>query len=119
MLQSQRRICLLLDNFSGHKTDIIFSNVELVFITPGMTSVLQLLDCGIICLFKVMYKKLLVNLYLDMSDTEPIQKIDIKKAIDRVSSAWDGVTEETIANCWRHAGILSYCGLQALANAAV
>ena len=113
-----RHICLVLDNFTGHVLDITFSNVKLVYLSPGMTSMLQPLDCGIIYSFKTKYKNKLVQLYLDQSANGVSRKIDIRKAIDYVATAWNEVSIDTIANCWRHADILCSNGLYLLADAA-
>ena len=49
MQYHNRKILLLVDNFSGHlMNDESFSNVNLQFLTPNTTSVLQPCDQGII-----------------------------------------------------------------------
>ena len=63
---------LLLDNFSGHNIDLdqAIKNVQVEFLAPNTTSVLQPLDAGIINAFKAKYRSSLSNLmieYLDQS----------------------------------------------------
>jgi hypothetical protein len=57
MMAQNRKVLLLLDNFSGHMVDYTPTNVELLFLPPNTTSVLQPLDGGIICAFKAYFKK--------------------------------------------------------------
>jgi len=119
MERSQRHICLIVDNFSGHILRKEFSHVKIVFLMPGLTSVLQPLDCGIIHSFKAHYKHLLVNLYLEHMENTNIRKVDLKQTIKFISDAWFQTTEQTIVNCWRHADIIEYCSLSELADAAI
>ncbi|XP_050538284.1 tigger transposable element-derived protein 6-like [Daktulosphaira vitifoliae] len=77
-------------------------NLEVLFFPPNMTSVVQPMDQGIIKNFKHHYRTLLVlNLLQDGG------KIDILQANRMSKNAWEQVTSETIANCFRKAGFLS------------
>ena len=53
-----RKIILLLDNFSGHNIDYSPTNIRLVFFAPNMTAFIQPLDAGIIRCFKAHYRAL-------------------------------------------------------------
>ncbi|XP_025190990.1 tigger transposable element-derived protein 6-like [Melanaphis sacchari] len=67
-----------------------------------MTSVVQPMDQGIIKNFKHHYRTpLVLNLLQDGG------KIDILQANRMSKNAWEQVTSETIANCFRKAGFLS------------
>jgi hypothetical protein len=115
MKAEQRQICLILDNFSGHILQRSFSNVQCVYLPPGMTSVLQPLDCGIIHSFKARYKKILAERYLqDEQESQP-SLINIREAIEYASRAWNSVTDATIMNCWQHANIFHRPSLAELA----
>ena len=67
MKTSNRNVILLIDNAVGHNTttDLNLSNVKLLYLPPNTTSVLQPLDAGIIKCFKCLYKKKLVQNYID------------------------------------------------------
>jgi hypothetical protein len=106
MISAKRKICLILDNFSGHILQTQFSNVRCVFLPPGMTSVLQPLDCGIIRSFKAKYKQFLALHFLNEERDNRNRRANIREAIEFASKAWEGVTSVTIKNCWHHAGIL-------------
>lgn len=100
-----RHICLVLDNFSGHVLDMPFSNVKVLYLPPGTTSVLQPLDCGIIHSLKCKYTELLSNAKLASTEENTLFSLNIKDAIHFVAEAWASVNEMTIRNCWRKANI--------------
>ncbi len=105
------RKLFLVDNAAGHSiTQDTFSklnNVTLHFLPPNTTSVLQPCDAGIIEFLKTEYKKLVVQYYLNCIETrKEIIPADIKQAMIMVNKAWNCVSKETIANCWRHYDIL-------------
>jgi len=108
---SQRKILLLLDNFSGHKIDYIPSNIKFLFLMPNSTSKSQPLDAGIIKSFKDKYTSLYHTHLLqclkdkDIVTHEAIKQVDLLKVIEFVAFAWNQVSEETIINCWRHTGL--------------
>ncbi|OAD76749.1 hypothetical protein PHYBLDRAFT_109106, partial [Phycomyces blakesleeanus NRRL 1555(-)] len=56
MKAQNRKVLLILDNFSGHIVDYAPTNVELLFLPPNTTSHLQPLDGGIIQAFKTYFK---------------------------------------------------------------
>jgi hypothetical protein len=74
-----------------------------VFLPPNTTSVLQPLDQGIINNLKVKFRKMLVlKLIEDLeSGTKSINLLD---AIHFIHRAWSNVTQQTIRNCYAHAG---------------
>ena len=107
MQQQQRKILLLVDNCASHKLlDLELQSIELHFLPPNTTSHLQPLDAGIIQNLKVHYRKRLVQYYIHCVDSDMRMTIDIKTAIQFLASAWNAVTPNSIANCWRHTGIL-------------
>ena len=50
----KRYICLLIDNFSGHKISFAPRNIQIIFFEPNLTSFVQPLDAGIIRCFKAL-----------------------------------------------------------------
>ena len=113
LLHENRRILLFVDNSSTHNitNSSDLKNVELIFLSPNTTSLLQPLDQGIIQNFKLKYRKLLVKRVLceldeDNSDEciRLAKKISVYDSIQMIDSAWKSVSQNTIGNCFRKAG---------------
>ena len=70
------------------------------------------MDQGVIANFKVYYRTLVVQKLLVAFDSRDENtefatenfKFSVLDALHTVRTAWGFVTEETIANCYRHAG---------------
>ncbi|KAF7698600.1 Tigger transposable element-derived protein 6, partial [Cucumispora dikerogammari] len=52
---SKRKTLMFLDNFSGHKPNYTYSNIEICFLPKNSSAKLQPLDAGIIRSFKSKY----------------------------------------------------------------
>ena len=65
------------------------------------------MDAGIIKAFKAHYRKLLVKHCIDCAEDDRDQTVNLRKAIHMVKTAWDSVTCQTIANCYRHVNIFA------------
>ena len=103
-LSENRKILLLVDNFSGHPNDT-YSNIEIKYFPANCTSVLQPLDQGIIQAFKTKYRTSIVREKLDAIEYgSATPTIDLISAINKVKKAWDGISRQTIENCFRKAG---------------
>ncbi|KAL0209586.1 hypothetical protein RCL1_008424 [Eukaryota sp. TZLM3-RCL] len=61
MQRENRKILLIIDNVSSHKIDKHFDNVELLFLPPNTTSIMQPIDQGIVLSFKSHYRKKVVE----------------------------------------------------------
>jgi hypothetical protein len=107
MRLQNRKIVLLIDNFSGHIIDYRPTNIRLEFFAPNMTPFVQPLDAGIIRCFKAHYHALFCKraLELDMIGEDEIFKIDIHEAMLMAKEAWDAVQPMTIKHCWNHTSI--------------
>ena len=107
MWAENRKVCLHLDNFSGHYISYKPTNVELVFFKPNLTAWVQPLDAGIICCFKAHYRHrfCLKALQQDTTGVVDIYSFNLLEALHMACDAWNDVTAETITNCWKHADI--------------
>lgn len=107
MHDQNRNIVLLVNNFSGHKTDYKPSNITIHYFEPNMTSHIQPLDAGIIRAFKAHYRCALCSraIKLDDAGEREIYKIDISEAMHLATQAWDEITPEAVINCWERTGI--------------
>ena len=105
-----RRVCLFLENCPAHPK-MELSHIRLEFMPPNTTSVLQPCDQGIIQNFKCWYRNLVMQRYLvELERQDPVKNIKelfnytLLDALQYVRRAWEMVTQETVANCFRHAG---------------
>lgn len=108
MMRAQnRKVCLHLDNFSGHYISYEPTNVELLFFKPNLTAWVQPLDAGIIRCFKAHYRQRFCQeaLKRDTSGQADIYSFNLLETLHMACDAWDDVTAETIKNCWDHADI--------------
>lgn len=94
MCCEKRKVCLLLDNCTGHYVAAVeMTSVELPYIPPNAMSVVQPLDQGIINSVKCAYRcvfgdRVLLNLELKRET-----KIDIFMATEMVVAAWKGTRQ--------------------------
>ena len=82
------------------------SHVAVKFLPPNTTAHLQPMDGGIIRNVKAFYRRHQSLLFLRCLEDDKPQTADLKQAITMLSDSWREVTSTTIANCWRHVGIL-------------
>ncbi|XP_005994023.3 tigger transposable element-derived protein 4-like [Latimeria chalumnae] len=108
-----RRIALIVDNCPAHPT-VKLNNIEMMFLPPNVTSLIQPCDQGIIRTLKAHYRRSIMSTLLatidaadcELSADKLTKKIDILGAMLLVKEAWDSVTSGTIVNCFRKSGFL-------------
>jgi len=101
-----RKIALIIDNCPAHPVIPNLTNVQLVFLPPNTTSILQPMDQGVIRSLKAHYRGRVVRLLCRaLEKKEPCPKISILQAMKILADSWEVVTKETIINCFRKAGI--------------
>lgn len=105
MQNENRKIILFVDNASCHKTPHL-KNVELHYLPPNTTALLQPLDQGIIHSFKAYYRQIIVKKQLsalerDLSIPDFYKSISLLDALNFVKRAWLLVDPGTISNCFR------------------
>lgn len=101
--KKNRKILVLVDNCPAHCKIENLTNINLMFLPPNVTSVLQPMDQGIIRSFKCHFRKLLILKFIEHSENK--NKISVLQAIRFMAEAWNAVTEETIKNCFKKSGI--------------
>ena len=104
-----RKILLILDNCTAHPPNVELTNIEMVFLPPNTTSLIQPMDQGIIKNLKGHYRaKLSSRLISELDNDSSRQMKDVVKTVNLldalylVSEAWSDVKKETVANCFRH-----------------
>ena len=110
MRAQNRKICLLIDNFSGHGIDYEPRNIQLEYFEPNLTSFVQPLDAGVIRCFKAHYRRAFCIRAIDLDEAgeRDIYKINILEAMLMANEAWNAVEPSTIKHCWEHAEIQRY-----------
>ncbi|XP_066587135.1 jerky protein homolog-like [Prorops nasuta] len=101
------KIILLLANFSVHNMPETIQmdddNIEIIFLPPKITSLLQPMDQGIIEEFKRSYRLRMLRRILKFSGnvTQFYVDYDIKDCMNLVKESWDNITNENITNAWK------------------
>ncbi|XP_008302761.1 tigger transposable element-derived protein 6 [Stegastes partitus] len=111
MRMKKRKIILLVDNSPSHNvTGLELNYVRVEFLPTNTTAEIQPMDAGVIRNFKGHYRRYLMKQYIqDFHEKGKVERINVKDAIYFIRDAWKDVKQSTIANCWRHAGILPGC----------
>ena len=90
----------------AHPSVSNLTNVQLVFLPPNTTSVLQRMNQVVIRSLKVHYQGRVVRqLCRALGKTKTLPKISILQAMKILVSSWDAVSAQTIVNCFRKAYI--------------
>lgn len=106
------KVLLLLDNAPGHpEEDLHFAhpNIEVMFLPPNTTSLIQPMDQGIIQAFKAYYTRRTLKGILDAMDldgnltvTECWKKYDIRCCITNIQASLSELSERTLNACWKN-----------------
>lgn len=104
--KEKRKIVLIMDNCTVHNSPPRLQSIDVRYLPPNCTSILQPLDMGIIKCFKCYYRRRLVEKILILYDTNTNLTINIKEACDEISGSWKEVTSQTIKNCSKKAGFI-------------
>ncbi|GBL87484.1 Tigger transposable element-derived protein 4 [Araneus ventricosus] len=106
--KQKRKVALIADNYTAHCTVDGLKSIELVFLPPNSTCVLQPLDQGIIQNFKATYRKFLLQDMISAIDRKEKLQVSVLNAIFYIDQSWNMVSQKTITNCFRYAGFQSY-----------
>ena len=101
-----RKIALIIDNCPAHPSISNLTNVQIVFLPPNTTSILQPMDQGVIRSIKAHYRGRVVRLLCSaLEKRETCPKISIFQSLKILADSWEVVTKETTINCFRKAEI--------------
>ena len=106
----KKKAVLFLDNAPCHP-NVALSNIVLKFLPPNTTAATQPLDQGIIKSFKSHYRKAMLTRIVNCMDNaasveDVVKGFSVFTVIQMIDKAWDSVTESTIKNCFKKAGIV-------------
>ncbi|KAJ2948731.1 hypothetical protein O0L34_g7989 [Tuta absoluta] len=97
-----RKILLLVDNCPAHPIISNLQNIELAFLPPNTTSILQPMDQSVIKSLKGHYRR---KLLMELVESEGKTSVNMLHAVNFLSKAWEEVTPTTIQHSFRHAGL--------------
>ena len=100
-----RKIALIVDNCPAHPQISNLKAIHLVFLPPNSTSKTQPMDQGVIRATKAYYRQGCVKKFIAAVDNKPLPNLSILDAMAILTEAWGRVSEQTIHNCFRKAGI--------------
>lgn len=104
------KVLLLIDNAPGHPSSLIGTspNVEVFFLPPNTTSLIQPLDQGVIAAFKAYYtrhsfKRILNSIECNSEETitSSWKKFTIADCIADIDASWQEMKPSSINACWR------------------
>uniref|UniRef100_UPI00358FC47C tigger transposable element-derived protein 1-like n=1 Tax=Myxine glutinosa TaxID=7769 RepID=UPI00358FC47C len=105
------KVLLLLDNVPSHPVnlDVAHPNVEVIFLPPNTTSLIQPLDHGVISTFKTYYTHRTFHRILDAIESDPGLTVGqcwkdfiIAHCIGAINESLDEVRVSTINACWHN-----------------
>ena len=103
------KVLLILDNAPGHPEALQFAhpNVEVVFLPPNTTSLIQPMDQGIIETFNRYYTRRTFNRILEAMENDPSLTVtdcwklfNITDSITIIKDSLDEVKQSTLNACW-------------------
>ena len=101
-----RKVALLIDNCPDHPKTKNLTNINLIFLPPNTTSVLQPIDQGAIRSLKAHYRKKVVPLCIKAVESNKLlPQISILQPMKNLVSSWNAVSKETIVNCFKKSNI--------------
>ncbi|XP_050297254.1 tigger transposable element-derived protein 4-like [Anthonomus grandis grandis] len=104
--RQKRKILLLVDNCAAHPKNVDLTNIRLEFLPPNCTSVIQPMDQGIIKCLKTYYCRYFMYRLIQALDSEETFNLTILDSIKIIAKSWNEVSQKTIQNCFRHAGLV-------------
>jgi hypothetical protein len=105
------RALLIIDNAPGHPTSIKLENsdIEILFLPPNTTSLIQPLDQGLILTFKAYYTRRTFRRILEASEQPNFSGVmdcwktySIKECIVNIGASLKELKPSTINGCWRN-----------------
>ena len=70
--------------------------------SPNTSAKLQPIDQGVIHSYKSHYRKIMLIKMLEAMDNGPDFSVSLLDAVNFIHLAWQEVSKETIANCFKH-----------------
>ena len=95
-----------IDNCPAHPSVPNLTNVQLIFLPPNTTTILQPMDQCVIRSLKAHYRGRVVRKFIRALDKgQSLPKISLLQAMKLLVASWEAVPVETVVNCFKNAGI--------------
>ncbi|GFS14924.1 tigger transposable element-derived protein [Elysia marginata] len=105
-----RSIALIIGNCSAHPPISDLYAIEMFFLPPNTTSLLQPCDQGIIKTFKTLYRKRVLRRFIDSYEetgtTTSHFKMNLLDTLIIAAASWNDVESTTIQKSFKHAGFV-------------
>ncbi|GFR58720.1 tigger transposable element-derived protein [Elysia marginata] len=105
-----RSIALIIDNCSAHPPISDLRAIEIFFLPPNTTSLLQPCDQGIIETYKTLYRKRVLRRFIDSYEetgsTTSHFKMNLLDTLIIAAASWNDIESTTIQKCFKHAGFV-------------
>ena len=107
---------MILDNAQGHPTNLcdLNENVQITFLLPNTTSLIQPMDQGVIATFKAYYLRRTFSQAIKATTgenaptlTEFWKSYNIRNVIENIGEAWHELTASNVTALWKH--IIPHC----------
>lgn len=109
----EQRALLLIDNAPSHPTNLSDLTtcipVEVVFLPPNTTALIQPMDQGVISNFKAYYLRRTFKQMFEKTDGEEKQSIrefwknyNIMNAVANINLSWNEITERSLKGVWKN-----------------
>ncbi|XP_055768984.1 tigger transposable element-derived protein 1-like [Salvelinus fontinalis] len=102
------KVLLLLDNAGGHGNDLAYDGVQIEFLPPNTTSLIQPMDQGVIRAFKALYTRNTLQHLVDAMDSDQDFSLKdywrgytIASCLQNIQRAIQEMKTETLKACWK------------------
>ncbi|GBM54173.1 hypothetical protein AVEN_64520-1 [Araneus ventricosus] len=106
-LLKERNVAIIVDNCTAHNQPENLKAIEIIFLPPNVTALLQSLDQGIIRDFKRKDKKMLAKDLIKALDRNEKLEVSVLDAIDYEHKSWSSISSQSVSNCFQHAGFIA------------
>nr|XP_054933900.1 tigger transposable element-derived protein 4-like [Dermacentor andersoni] len=100
-----RRVVLFIDNCAAHGHIKNLKAVQLEFMPPNTTAVLQPMDQGVVRNLKLLYRSRVLNRMVLCAENGKGYNVDLRSAVGMLADAWKAMRQDTIRNCFRHTAL--------------
>lgn len=113
--RTEPKALLLLDQAPSHppENELVCGDIEVMYMPPNVTAVIQPMDQNVIRLTKLYYKTMLMESIIAANDIDnasenegialstALKKVNLKTALIFLSEAWQKLQAPVIAKCWK------------------